>query len=149
MSYLKDILEGPTDLKDIVVQLFALPFWLVTIFMFNPTFYKENDIIIILALAFVLNTIGVLAFVFFIEKIDKMMPKNSQILNGKEEVIKASESSEIIVFFHIGYSCFTLFLSWLSYFINGEIFYLFTYLIFYYGLLFTILCLFYIALKIL
>ncbi|WP_417289630.1 hypothetical protein [Corallibacter sp.] len=128
MSYLKDILDGPDGLKDMAIQLFALPFWVLTIYIFNPVFYKENDILIIMSFSFCLTIIGVLGFTIFSEGIDLIAKKT-----------KIADSSVVTVILQILYSSLALFISWLNYYLTGEIFYLFTYLIFYYSLLAFIL----------
>jgi len=70
MSYIKDLSESHDTIKAISLNLILIPFWYVSIFMFNKEFYKTSDTIIIISFCIVLSFLSSMLLAFFWNIID-------------------------------------------------------------------------------
>ncbi|RKS03199.1 hypothetical protein [Flavobacterium sp. 102] len=55
MSIIKELNESHESLRGFALNLFLIPFWYVSIFLFNNEFFISNDIVIIFAMCFVIS----------------------------------------------------------------------------------------------
>lgn len=62
MSYLRDLLEGPEDLKSLVVWVFTMPFWYVTIYVIDVDFYNKVDLFTLSCFVFCFTAVS--AFIY-------------------------------------------------------------------------------------
>jgi CDP-diglyceride synthetase len=70
MSYIKDLSESHDSIKAISLNLILIPFWYVSIFMFNKEFYKASDSLIVISFCIVLSFLSSMLLAFFWNIID-------------------------------------------------------------------------------
>lgn len=70
MSYIKDLSESHESIKGLALNLFLIPFWYVSIFLFNREFYKTSDSIITVCLCVVISFLSSILLSLFWNKID-------------------------------------------------------------------------------
>lgn len=73
MSFLKELNDSHITLKAFALNVFLIPFWYVSIYLFNNEFFMKNDIVIILAMCITISLIscGTLSFIFRISENNK------------------------------------------------------------------------------
>ena len=76
MAILKELQESHESIKAIALVLLLIPFWYVSIFMFNNEFYKAADSIITVSMCIVISLISSFLFQMFLSKIKE--PNNKQ-----------------------------------------------------------------------
>lgn len=69
MALLKELDESHESIKAVALNLFLIPFWYVSIFIFNNEFYKSSDSIIIFTMCIVISLISSFLFHVFLSKL--------------------------------------------------------------------------------
>jgi len=131
-----DIKSIPKDLKNMLINVWLLPLWYVSIYIFSPTIYKEQDIILTVSICIGLTSISSMISIIV-----------SKTLISDDEKVGLFDYSIVAL-------CFTLQLVWLSLLIFfsylysiyvGEIFRMYGFLLTYFLVLvafFTVISIF-------
>jgi hypothetical protein len=78
MSILKEINDSNEFIKAKAINLFLLPFWYVSIFLFNYEFYSKSDSLIIIAMCIVITLTSTFSLSLIIEKLNIINGDNTE-----------------------------------------------------------------------
>lgn len=76
MTLFKEISETHHILKACAITLFLVPFWYLSIFLFNNQFYYDTDLIIKIVVCITLSLSSSFAFYIFVYTLSDKNPKN-------------------------------------------------------------------------
>lgn len=103
MSIIKEINDLPDSLKAVGLSLLLMPFWYVSIYLFNNEFYLQADQFIILSFCFIFSVLPSLTIVYsMIKPVDIKM---SSLMAGTVTIIAIWLSLLIFIVYSIGFLC--------------------------------------------
>jgi len=133
----EDIYDAPTNIKEIAISFFSLPFWYISLFIFHRDFYNSSSVTLILAFCFcfIITAHGLLSFSIDLSNIhtpEKQLSKKEIEENAIQGSLAATfiQTTLLMVIISAGYIWNLIF---------GYIFFYYGFLFVYFGIVLSFL----------
>lgn len=130
MPFSFDLNTAPDSLKSVLINLFLLPFWFISIFLFNGDFYNSADFILAMAFSLCLTIASSMAFAIL----------NTIGLKDNKGIFDVGQST-FSVYIQIIWICILIFLCYSLRYFDIQTIDFFGFVVCYFGLIFLLILL--------